>query len=110
MLYDEWDVPGQVDWQPPFEAPGQSESFQTATTRGAFPEVEIGSSSDEDAPRAPESTKLARENLQLRTRVQVLMNQSKSLEQQNDGLKRQLTKYRHSFASQMKSKIKSLFK
>jgi hypothetical protein len=38
------------------------------------------------------------------------MNQSNSLGQQNDGLKRQLTKYCHSFASQMKSKIKSLFK
>jgi hypothetical protein len=110
MLYDEWDVPGQVDWQPPLELSVQSDPFQTGPPRGAFPEVEIGSSSDEDAPRAPESTKLARENLELRTRVQALMSQSKNLEQQNDGLNRQLAKYRHSFASQMKSKIKSLFK
>jgi hypothetical protein len=110
MLYDEWDLPAQADWQPPFELSGQSDAFHTGPPRGAFPEVELGSSSDEEAPRAPESAQLARENLQLRNRVQTIMNQSKTLEQQNDGLKRQLAKYRHSFASQMKSKIKSLFK
>jgi hypothetical protein len=110
MLYDEWDVPGQAEWQPPFELSGQSDSFQTGPARGAFPEVELGSSSDEEAPRPPGSTQLARENLQLRTRVQALVNQSKTLEQQNDGLKRPLANYRHSIASQMKSKIKSLYK
>jgi hypothetical protein len=74
-----------------------------------FPEVVIGSSSDDDAPPVPESTQLARENLQLRARVNALVAQSKSLEQTNDTLKTQLHKCRTSFASQMKSKLKSLF-
>jgi hypothetical protein len=53
---------------------------------GVFPEVEIGSSSGEDAPPATESTQLARQNLQLRTRVNALVTQSKSLQQANDTL------------------------
>jgi hypothetical protein len=105
--FDEWDAPPVPDWRAPLPLLGPSFG---PTAPGAFPEVEIGSSSDEDAPPAPESTQLARENLQLRARVNALVTQSKSLEQANDSLKHQLGKCRRSFASQMKSKIKGLFK
>jgi hypothetical protein len=111
--FDEWDAVPQPDWRAPLDL-----SSQPPIARGvaplpggpAFPEVEIGSSSDEDAPPAPESTQLARENLQLRAQVNALVTQSKSLEQANDSLKHQLSKHRHSFALQMKSRIKELFK
>jgi hypothetical protein len=112
MEFDEWDAVPQADWRAPLEIPARPVMRVVPPPSGdpAFPEVEIGSSSDDDAPRAPESTQLARENLQLRARVNALVTQSKSLEQTNDSLKHQLSKYRHSFASQMKSRIRTLFK
>lgn len=75
---------------------------------GPFPEVEIGSSSDEDAPPIPESTKLARENLELRNRVNQLVQQSKNAENNNVSLKKQLTKCRNIFKHQLKS-MKKVF-
>lgn len=74
-----------------------------------YPEVEIGSSSDEEAPPLPESTKLARENLELRQRVEQLVNQSKTAENQNKTLKKQLFKCRNIFKHQIKS-MKKAFK
>lgn len=75
---------------------------------GPFPEVEIGSSSDEDAPPIPESTKLARENLELRNRVSQLVQQSKTAENNNVSLKKQLFKCRNIFKHQIKS-MKKVF-
>jgi hypothetical protein len=116
MQFDEWNQEGFDEWAAPMDlslpngpvpnAFSAAAMASTAAPPGAFPEVEIGSSSDEDAPPQPPSTQLARENLRLRSRVNDLVTQSKTLEQTNDSLKRQLSKYRHSFAS----KIKHLFK
>lgn len=75
---------------------------------GPFPEVEIGSSSDEDAPPIPESSKLARENLELRNRVSQLVQQSKNAESNNISLKKQLNKCRNIFKHQIKS-MKKVF-
>jgi hypothetical protein len=109
MQFDEWCQEGFDEWAAPMELTLPEKPNPAAFSEappGAFPEVEIGSSSDEDAPPHPPSTQLARENLRLRSRVSDLVTQSKTLEQTNDNLKRQLSKYRHSFAS----KIKHLFK
>jgi hypothetical protein len=117
--FDEWNQEGFDEWQAPvdlsFQDGAMSVDFHRgsapcsppgAPAPGAFPEVEIGSSSDEDAPPVPQSAQLARENHQLRTHVNALVAQSKSVEQRNASLKQQLGRYRHSFAS----RIKSLFK
>jgi hypothetical protein len=120
MEFDEWSHEQFDEWQAPLDMPEACSvpSFVPLSSQfsappresGRFPEVIIGSSSDEEAPPVPESTQLARENLQLRARVHSLVNQAKSLEQTNDSLKSQLNKYRTTFTSQMKSKFKSLFK
>jgi hypothetical protein len=102
--FDEWQAP--VDFSLPHLPMDSGPAASGAAAPGRFPEVEIGSSSDDDAPRAPQSAQLARENLQLRTRVSALVAQSKALEQSNASMKRQLSKCRHSFAS----RIKGLFK
>jgi hypothetical protein len=102
--FDEWDIPPESEWRPPIDVPSSLNPVS------GFPEVEIGTSSDEDAPPIPASTQLARENLALRARVTTLVAQSKSLEQKNNNLKQKLTSHRTSFASHMKSKIKTLFK
>jgi hypothetical protein len=109
--YDEWNQERFDEWQAPvdlgFRDGLMSVDFhRSVVPSGAFPEVEIGSSSDEDAPPVPLSAQLARENHQLRTRVNALVAQSKSVDQRNASLKQQLSKYRHSFAS----RIKNLFK
>ena len=78
-------------------------------TPQAFPEVEIGSSSDEDAPPIPESTQLARENLELRNRVEQLVKESKTAEHTNQTLKSQLFKCRNIFKHQFKH-LKNVFK
>jgi hypothetical protein len=110
--YDEWNQDRFDEWQAPVDVCLRDDlmsvdfrrsSVPCSPTPGAFPEVEIGLSSDEDAPP---SAQLARENHQLRTRVNALVAQSTSVEQRNASLKQQLGKYRHSFAS----RIKSLFK
>lgn len=106
MEFDEWsqehfDEWGDRDYEPEPE---------TQPAEGKFPEVVIGSSSDEDAPPAPESTQLARENLALRNRVNALMTQTKNLEMRNEGLRNQLSKYRSSFKNQMKTAFNKLWK
>jgi hypothetical protein len=120
MEFDEWNHEQFDEWQRPLDMPAASsvpafshlEARFGATARPSekFPEVIIGSSSDEDAPPVPESTQLARENLQLRARVNALVSEAKNLEQANDSLKGQLNKYRTTFTSQMKTKFMSLFK
>jgi hypothetical protein len=117
MEFDEWSTEQFETWRgrDDISASLTSSSFSgldphlPAGDPVPFPEVVIGSSSDDEAPPVPESTQLARENLQLRARVNALVAQSKSLEQTNDTLKTQLHKCRTSFASQVKSKFKSLF-
>jgi hypothetical protein len=109
--FDEWQAPVGLSFRDgPMSVDFHSTSVPCSPPPGpvpvAFPEVEIGSSSDEDAPPLPQSAQLARENHQLRTRVTALVAQSKSVEQRNASLKRQLSKYRHSFAS----RIRGLFK
>jgi hypothetical protein len=111
MEYDEWNQERFDEWQTPIDlgfrdGPMSEDFHRSAVPPGAFPEVEIGSSSDEDAPPVPPSAQLTRENHQLRTRVNALVAQSKSVEQQNTSLKQQLGKYKDSFAS----RIKNLFK
>ncbi|KAH0794287.1 hypothetical protein GPJ56_001890 [Histomonas meleagridis] len=78
--------------------------------QGPYPEVEIGSSSDDEAPPVPQSSLLARENLELKARVNSLMQRDKSLEIANSNLKTQLVKCRSNFAKQVKAGFKKLFK
>lgn len=107
--YDEWDefsVPSS-DTDPHDIGGGVPE---IATPAGKYPEVEIDSSSDEDAPPVPQSSQLARENLELRRRVDNLVSRSKNLEDANDKLKSQLTKCRTNFAHQMRQSFRKLFK
>jgi hypothetical protein len=66
----------------------------------------IGTSSDEDAPRPPESAQLARENHQLRTYVSNLQEQSKLLQRNNVTLRSQLENFRSAFATRMKTAFK----
>ncbi|KAH0790825.1 Carbohydrate binding domain-containing protein [Histomonas meleagridis] len=60
--------------------------------QGPYPEVEIGSSSDDEAPPVPQSSLLARENLELKERVNSLIQRDKTLEMTNSNLKKQLVK------------------
>ena len=108
--YDEWDLPSfQVD-QSPEESPFEKSPCPiSGQNHGPFPEVEIRSSSDEDAPPIPESTKLARENHELRQKVKKLAEQSKNIETDNNSLKMQLQRCRNLFQKQMKTSIKSFF-
>jgi hypothetical protein len=108
MEFDEWSHEQFDAWpgRPGLSTPSSMPSFSPPAK---FPEVVIGSSSDDDAPPVPQSSQLARENLELRIRVDALVHQAKALEQTNDTLKSQLHKCRTSFASQMKSKFKGLF-
>ena len=95
--YDEWDIAS-------FE-----ESPPVTPSKPPLPEVQIDSSSDEDAPPQPESTQMARENLDLRLRVRQLQEESKAAEMQNRTLKEQLSRYRNVFSNQMKRNIFGLF-
>jgi hypothetical protein len=116
MEFDEWNQEQFDQWQAPLGSSVPSFThldahFDSTSRRpGKFPELILESSSDDDAPPVPESTQLARENLELRARVTALVSQTKNLERTNDSLKGELTKYRTSFTSQMKTKFKSLFK
>ena len=98
--FDEWE---EQSFEP--ERNGEGESRPTDEK---FPEVVIGSSSDEDAPPVPKSTQLARENLELRERVDRLMTQQKKLEMTNEGLRNQLSSCRMSFKSQMKAAFRKI--
>jgi hypothetical protein len=108
MQFDEWSQEQFGEWDDMGlpEGPAAPDFGTGPSPPGAFPEVEIGSSSDDDAPPVPQSTQLARENLHLRARVSALVTQQKTLEQTNDTLRRQLGRCRHTFASG----IKALFK
>lgn len=132
--FDEWEVeaydqfPTQTHTEEPFVLQNQTQlghnfvqpqivntncagscpNTMNSLASGPFPEVEIGSSSDEDAPPIPESTKLARENLELRNRVSQLVQQSKNAENNNVSLKNQLKKCRNIFKLQIKS-MKKVF-
>lgn len=115
MQFDEWGQEPFDEWEDQmYETESLtgtiSDTHVQNTEAGRLPEVEIGSSSDEDAPPVPESTQLARENLELRNRVMALMTQTKTLEQKNEGLKHQLSKYRTNFKSQIKSTFKKIWK
>ena len=77
--------------------------------QGPYPEVEIGSSSDDEAPPVPQSLLLARENLELKARVNSLMHREKSLENANNSLKTQLVRCRSNFAKQVKAGFKKWF-
>ena len=118
ISFDEWEIESYESHptaEPSTPMNNQNDSnYQISsqanyTSPNQYPEVEIGSSSDEDAPPLPESTKLARENLELRQRVEQLVNQSKSAENQNKTLKKQLFKCRNIFKHQIKS-MKKAFK
>ena len=113
MQFDEWGQEPFDEWEDQMYetlTEAQPEVKTQTTESGRLPEVEIGSSSDEDAPPVPESTQLARENLELRNKVMALMTQTKTLEQRNEGLKHQLSKYRTNFKSQIKSTFKKIWK
>ncbi|OHT10753.1 hypothetical protein TRFO_19888 [Tritrichomonas foetus] len=112
--FDEWeiesyDIPNDQPMVMPIITQNTNNMSQIHNnpTAGPFPEVEIGSSSDEEAPPIPESSQLARENLQLRARVEQLVQQSKSEENKNKSLKKQLFKCRNIFKHQIKSMKKS---
>ena len=115
--FDEREIEAYDNYQEelPIQPPHSSGSLNNASiisnnrNIGPFPEVEIGSSSDEDAPPIPESSQLARENLQLRARVEQLVQQSKTAENKNKSLKKQLFKCRNLFKHQIKS-MKKAFK
>ena len=119
LAFDEWEIesyetqpiaaetPPQINSQNLMEP--QINEQNNLTSPNQYPEVEIGSSSDEEAPPLPESTKLARENLELRQRVDQLVSQSKSAENKNKSLKKQLFKCRNIFKHQIKS-MKKAFK
>lgn len=105
MQLDEWSMETYDEWETPlYEAINQPTSPQSIVgqSTGPFPEVEIGSTSDDEAPPVPESTQLARENLELRTRVNSLKQQSTNLEQKNSTLKNQLMSFRNAFKKQIK--------
>lgn len=106
MEFDEWSQEHFDEW----EEPAEPEPPSQGNEQGKFPEVVIGSSSDEDAPPVPESTQLARENLALRSRISALMSQTKHLEMRNEGLKDQLSKYRSNFKNQVKTAINKIWK
>ena len=110
--FDEW----ELDYHG-FQAEGNEQitSLNSITPpqnyiQGPYPEVEIGSSSDDEAPPVPQSSLLARENLELKVRVNSLMQRDKSLEITNSNLKQQLVKCRSNFAKQVKAGFKKLFK
>lgn len=111
--FDEWDLPSfQIESEHLIEdntVSVKSPGPISGQSRGPFPEVEIRSSSDEDAPPIPESTQLARENHQLRERIKKLSEQSKNVERDNNTLKIQLQRCRNIFQNQMKSSIRSIF-
>ncbi|KAK8890959.1 hypothetical protein M9Y10_028160 [Tritrichomonas musculus] len=118
--FDEWEVESYEN-HPIADAPCPSLNSESMSnppmnadqtnilSPNLYPEVEIGSSSDEEAPPLPESNKLARENLELRQKVEQLVNQSKSAENKNKSLKKQLFKCRNIFKHQIKS-MKKAFK
>ena len=118
MILDEWGQEHFDEWDlTSFQIQQAQEDISYADSpgpfsnqnHGPFPEVEIHSSSDEDAPPIPESTKLARENYELREKVKKLAEQNKNIERDNNSLKMQLQKCRNLFQNQMKSSIKSFF-
>jgi hypothetical protein len=102
--FDEWDIPMRTEPVP------QVLPLFPPSPPGQFPDVEIGSSSDEDAPERPKSAVLARENLQLRSSVVQLAAQAKSLEKTNHSLKSQLVACRDRFKSQVKPMFARVFK
>ena len=110
--FDEWEL-GYKGFQNGDEEQTTSLNPITPTQnyiQGPYPEVEIGSSSDDEAPPVPQSSMLARENLELKTKINSLMQRDKSLEIANSNLKTQLAKCRSSFAKQVKAGFKKLFK
>jgi len=117
MELDEWDQ-GQFDeWELPSFAPFTGESSTIEVVKEPYgqqknsrllPEVELGSSSDEDAPPLPETNQLARENHKLRSIMTGLKQQSKNAELANNDLKLQLDAFRSVFKTQMKSNFLSM--
>lgn len=119
MQIDEWTRESFDEWESPLYDSVIQDSLSTGTPMpssltydhvGPFPEVEIGSASDDEAPPVPPSTQLARENFELRTKVNELMIQSKNMENQNKTLKSQLSKCRNVFKTQIKTNFKKVFK
>jgi hypothetical protein len=117
MLFDGWGQEQFDEWEPCMygnigateETGAQQQEPQRPGQARPYPEVEIGSCSDDEAPPPPESTQLARANLELRTRVLTLAEQSKLLELQNKTLKNQLVSARDNFKKQLKSGFRHFF-
>lgn len=116
MQIDEWTQESFDEWETPlYDSIVQADLSPMPSSlpyghQGPYPEVEIGTASDDEAPPVPPSTQLARENLELRTRVNELMQQSKRIENQNKTLKNQLAKCRNVFKTQIKTNFKKVFK
>ena len=119
MEYLEWDHDQFDEWEMPTFMPYTGDAPIIDTTKNTepkqikgtvLPEVEILSSSDEDAPKPPPTTQLARENNQLRALMTDLKRQSQKAELVNSTLKNQLTNFRDSFKNQMKSSVFTMFK
>jgi hypothetical protein len=117
MLFDRWDDEQFDEWEPCVyeniaateEDARQQEMPQDLGQAKGYPEVEIGSCSDDEAPPPPESIQLARANLELRNRVVALAENAKVLEMRNKTLKSQLMSARDNFKKQQKSLFRNLF-
>lgn len=113
MELDEWTVEQFDEWEPDLyrnidilEASHPASPIPSVSIKhGPFPEVVIGSSSDEDAGPAPESTQIARENHKLRSIMSQLKQQNQYVDDKNVQLRTELSRFRNVFKSHVSKSV-----